>query len=47
MEANLKLSSAQIPKHVVQQRFSKPKENVPQTAEERNRVVQLIRNYVA
>ena len=47
MEANLKLSSAKIPKHVVQQRFRKPKENVPQTVEERNRVVQLIRNYVA
>ena len=47
MEANLKLSSAQIPKHVVQQRFRKPKENVPQTVEERNRIVQIIRNYVA
>ena len=47
MEANLKLSSAQIPKHVVQQRFRQPKEGIPQTVEERNRVVQLIRNYVA
>ena len=47
MDANLKLSSAQVPKHVVQQRFRKPKENIPQTPEERNRVVQVLRNYVA
>lgn len=47
MEANLKLSSAKIPTHVVQQRFRKPKENIPQTIEERNRIVQRIRNYVA
>lgn len=47
MEANLKLSSAQVPKHVVQQRFRKPMESVPQTPEERNRIVQYIRNYVA
>ncbi|MBG89434.1 MAG: polyprenyl synthetase [Verrucomicrobiales bacterium] len=46
MEAT-KLSSAQIPKHVIQQRFRKPKENIPQTVEERNRIVHYIRNYVA
>lgn len=46
MEAT-KLTSAQIPKHVVQQRVRKPKENVPQTVEERTRILQFIRNYVA
>jgi geranylgeranyl diphosphate synthase type II len=46
MEAT-KLTSAQIPKHVVQQRVRKPKENVPQTVEERTRILQFIRDYVA
>jgi geranylgeranyl diphosphate synthase, type II len=36
-----------IPRHVVQQRFRPPKHNVPQTPEERNRILQFIRHYVA
>lgn len=47
MEADIKLTSAKVPKHVVQQRFRQPKENIPQSPEERNRIVQLLRNYVA
>lgn len=45
--ATTQLSAVQVPKHVVQQRFRKPKENVPQTPEERNRILHQIRNYVA
>src|SRR5688572_11468611 len=36
-----------IPKHVVQQRFRTPKKNIPQTAAERNHILQVVRNYVA
>jgi len=39
--------SVSIPKHVVQQRFRTPKKNIPQTAIERNRILQVVRNYVA
>lgn len=39
--------AAQIPKHVVQQRVRTPKKNIPQTAVERNHILQVIRNYVA
>src|SRR6185503_14449673 len=35
-----------IPRHVVQQRFRPPKHNVPQTPEERNRILHFIRHYV-
>lgn len=41
------LSSVAIPRHAVQQRFRPPKKNVPQTAPERNRILQFIRHYVA
>ena len=41
------LSSVAIPHHAVQQRFRPPKKNVPQTAPERNRILQFIRHYVA
>ena len=40
-------SSAAIPRHVVQQRFRAPKQNVPQTPQERNQILQFIRHYVA
>ena len=40
-------NSATVPRHVVQQRFRAPKKNIPQTPPERNRVLQLIRHYVA
>src|ERR1051325_6665009 len=36
-----------IPRHVVQQRFRAPKQNIPQTPFERNRILQVVRNYVA
>jgi geranylgeranyl pyrophosphate synthase len=36
-----------VPRHVVQQRFRTPKQNVPQTVPERNRFLQFIRHYVA
>jgi len=36
-----------IPRHVVQQRFRTPKENVPQTPAERHHILQFIRHYVA
>jgi geranylgeranyl pyrophosphate synthase len=39
--------SVSIPKHVVQQRFRTPKKNIPQTAIERNHILQVVRNYVA
>jgi hypothetical protein len=38
---------AAIPRHIVQQRFRTPKKNIPQTPFERNRILQLVRNYVA
>ncbi|HXT40191.1 MAG TPA: polyprenyl synthetase family protein [Candidatus Angelobacter sp.] len=41
------LSSVAIPRHAVQQRFRPPKNNLPQTAPERNRILQFIRHYVA
>jgi len=36
-----------IPRHVVQQRFRPPKQNVPQTPAERSYILQFIRHYVA
>ena len=36
-----------VPRHVVQQRFRQPKQNIPQTTIERNRVLQVARHYVA
>jgi geranylgeranyl pyrophosphate synthase len=39
--------SVTIPKHVVQQRFRPPKKNIPQTAIERNHILQAVRNFVA
>lgn len=36
-----------IPKHVVQQRFRTPKHNIPQTALQRNHILQAVRHYVA
>ena len=36
-----------VPKHVVQQRVRAPKKNIPQTANERARILHLVRNYVA
>lgn len=36
-----------VPRHAIQQRFRKPKHNVPQTPAERNRFLHVIRNYVA
>lgn len=36
-----------VPRHAVQQRFRTPKQNIPQTAFERTRVLQVVRNYVA
>ena len=39
--------SLSIPKHVVQQRVRAPKKNIPQTALERNHILQAVRNYVA
>jgi len=36
-----------IPRHVVQQRFRPPKKNIPQTPNERFRILHAIRNYVA
>src|SRR5438309_7837805 len=41
------LSSVAIPRHAVQRRFRQPKKNVPQTPAERNRVLQIVRMYVA
>ena len=43
MESN----TVSIPRHVVQQRFRPPKENVPQTPAERHHFLQFIRHYVA
>ena len=40
-------SPATVPRHVVQQRFRQPKQNIPQTTIERNRVLQVARHYVA
>jgi geranylgeranyl pyrophosphate synthase len=39
-------NSVAVPRHVVQQRFRAPKKNIPQTAPERNRILQFIRHYV-
>jgi len=39
--------SLSIPKHLVQQRFRTPKNNIPQTTVERNHVLQAVRHYVA
>src|SRR6266700_3752679 len=36
-----------IPRHVVQQRVRPPKKNIPQTPEDRYRILHAIRNYVA
>jgi geranylgeranyl pyrophosphate synthase len=36
-----------VPRHAVQQRFRTPKKNIPQTAVQRNQVLQLVRQYVA
>jgi geranylgeranyl pyrophosphate synthase len=36
-----------VPRHVVQQRFRPPKQNIPQTPAERSRVLQFLRHYVA
>jgi geranylgeranyl pyrophosphate synthase len=36
-----------VPRHVVQQRFRTPKKNIPQTAVERNHILQVVRHYVA
>src|ERR1051326_8752085 len=36
-----------IPRHIVQQRFRLPKRNIPQTALQRNHVLQVVRHYVA
>ncbi len=36
-----------IPRHVVQQRFRTPKKNIPQTPQERSRILQFLRHYVA
>jgi geranylgeranyl diphosphate synthase, type II len=36
-----------VPRHVVQQRFRTPKKNIPQTAVERNHLLQAVRHYVA
>jgi geranylgeranyl pyrophosphate synthase len=36
-----------IPRHVVQQRFRVPKKNIPQTVQERNHILQVVRHYVA
>jgi geranylgeranyl diphosphate synthase, type II len=39
--------SLAVPRHVVQQRFRTPKENIPQTPFERTRILHGIRDYVA
>src|SRR6185436_20484393 len=39
--------SLAVPRHVVQQRFRTPKQNIPQTAFERTRILHGIRDYVA
>jgi geranylgeranyl diphosphate synthase, type II len=36
-----------VPRHAVQQRFRTPKQNIPQTAFERTRVLHAVRDYVA
>ena len=36
-----------IPKHAIQQRFRPPKNTIPQTPAERNKLLQFIRHYVA
>src|SRR5437867_1013935 len=36
-----------VPRHVVQQRFRTPKKNIPQTALERNQILQFVRHYTA
>ncbi|MDP3069127.1 MAG: polyprenyl synthetase family protein [Opitutaceae bacterium] len=36
-----------LPRHTVQQRFRKPKQNIPQTPFERTRVLHAVRDYVA
>jgi hypothetical protein len=41
------ITSATVPRHVVQQRFRPPKHNIPQTPAERNRILQFIRHYIA
>ena len=41
------ISSVSVPRHIVQQRFRPPKQNIPQTPAERNRVLQAVRHYVA
>jgi geranylgeranyl diphosphate synthase type II len=45
--ANFVPGSVSIPKHVVQQRVRQPKKNIPQTAIQRNHILQVVRNYVA
>jgi geranylgeranyl diphosphate synthase type II len=44
---NFTQESVSIPRHIVQQRFRTPKKNIPQTALERNQILQVVRNYVA
>ena len=44
---NRTLGSVQVPKHIVQQRVRKPKNNIPQTSVERNHFLHFIRQYVA
>src|SRR5881394_2165760 len=41
------LQPVAVPRHVVQQRFRPPKQNIPQTPQERNRILQAVRHYVA
>ena len=36
-----------LPRHAIQQRFRPAKKNVPQTPPERNRILQVVRHYVA
>src|SRR5882672_3709967 len=36
-----------LPRHVVQQRFRQPKQNIPQTTIERNQILQFVRHYAA
>jgi geranylgeranyl pyrophosphate synthase len=40
-------SALSLPRHIVQQRFRPPKQNIPQTPAERNRLLQAVRHYVA
>ncbi len=47
LKLNGPFSPVAIPRHAVQQRFRAPKQNIPQTVFERNRILQFVRNYVA